>query len=309
MKTFIQTVAAATCALLGGTNAFGQASSPRPPVIDIHVHAPASAIPGWHSVDSALNIRYRLVTVATPELDVWHRAGTDRFLPALGFPCDKGKAVFSGAQCYETMTDLPDLTSLRELVKTGRIKAFAELIPQYVGMSPTDPRLMPYYALAEEFDIPVGIHMGPGPPGAAYDLGGRRSKTPDFRQAWNDPILLEAVLLQHRKLRLFVMHAGWPMLESMTALLYAHPNVYVDVGVLQRTGLVPRAAYYRHLRGLVDAGFGKRIMFGSDSPAGQLRQGIEAVVAADFLTEEQKGDILCGNAQRFFRLPDILCRR
>jgi len=59
---------------------------------------------------------------------------------------------------------------------------------------------------------------------------------------------------------------------------------------------------------LVDAGFGKRIMFGSDTPAGSDRRGIDAILAADFLTAEQKADILCGNAMRFLRLPEAVCR-
>lgn len=29
-------------------------------------------------------------------------------------------------------------------------------------------RLEPYYALAEELDVPVGIHTGLGPPGTPY---------------------------------------------------------------------------------------------------------------------------------------------
>jgi hypothetical protein len=37
-------------------------------------------------------------------------------------------------------------------------------------------------------------------------------------------------------------------------------------------------------------------MFGSDTPAGSARRGIDAILAADFLTAEQKADILCGNA-------------
>jgi uncharacterized protein len=106
---------------------------------------------------------------------------------------------------------------------------------------------------------------------------------------------------------IFVMHAGWPHLERMIALLYAHPNVYVDLAALQSPAIMPRVAYYRHLRGLVDAGFGKRIMFGSDFPD-QTGPGIEAVLAADFLTAEQRADILCNNAVRFLRLDDSVCR-
>ena len=119
-------------------------------------------------------------------------------------------------------------------------------------------------------------------------------------------MMLEEVLLRHKRLRLSVMHAGWPRLESMVALLYAHPSVYVDLAGLQTQALVPRAAYYRHWRGLVEAGFAARIMFGSDFP-NQLTEGIEAIVGADFLSEPQKADILCNSAARFLRLPAALC--
>ena len=124
--------------------------------------------------------------------------------------------------------------------------------------------------------------------------------------AMGDPLLLEEVLLRHKRLRLFVMHAGWPQLDRMIALMHAHPNVYVDVAALQTQALVPRPGYYRHLRGLVEAGFAKRIMFGSDFP-NQVGPGIDAVLAADFLNGEQKSDILCNNAARFLRLNPSPC--
>jgi hypothetical protein len=36
--------------------------------------------------------------------------------------------------------------------------------------------------------------------------------------------LLVACFFVTKRLRLFVMHAGWPRLDSMLALLYSHPN-------------------------------------------------------------------------------------
>jgi predicted TIM-barrel fold metal-dependent hydrolase len=102
------------------------------------------------------------------------------------------------------------------------------------------------------------------------------------------------------------MHAGWPRLESMLALLSVHPGVYVDVAALQSESVMPRAAYYRYLRGLVESGFAKRIMFGSDFP-NQVETGIDAILSADFLTGEQKSDILCNNAARFLRLNPSPC--
>jgi predicted TIM-barrel fold metal-dependent hydrolase len=176
-----------------------------------------------------------------------------------------------------------------------------------MGIPPNDPRFEPYWELAEEFDIPVGIHMGPGPPGgAAYDSSPAVFKSPNFRMAAGDPLLLEEVLLRHKRLRLFVMHAGWPHLDSTLALLYGHPNVYVDIGVLQWPTLVPREGYYRYLRALVENGFAKRIMFGSDF-ADQVDSGIDAILAADFLSAEQKSDVLCNNAMRFLRLNEAVC--
>jgi predicted TIM-barrel fold metal-dependent hydrolase len=124
--------------------------------------------------------------------------------------------------------------------------------------------------------------------------------------ALSDPLILEEVLLRHKKLRLWVMHAGWPRTEAAIALLYAHPNVYVDVAALSAENLVPRANYYAFLRALVDAGFSKRIMFGSDFP-NQVESGVAAIVGADFLTGEQKSDILCNNAARFLRLDPTTC--
>ena len=93
----------------------------------------------------------------------------------------------------------------------------------------------------------------------------------------------------------------------MIALLYAHPNVYVDTDGLQSDRIVPRAGYYRYLQSLVENGFGKRIMFASDFPD-QIEMGIDAILSANFLTTEQKGDILCNNAARFLRLDATLCQ-
>jgi hypothetical protein len=47
---------------------------------------------------------------------------------------------------------------------------------------------------------------------------------------------------------------------TLLAVLYAHPQVHVDVGVI--VFIQPRPAFYRYLQGIVDAGFGSRVMFG-----------------------------------------------
>ena len=258
-------------------------SQPRPPVIDVHVHSTNTSPQQALDRMKSLNIRFLVVSSLTSDLPQWASAFDGaQFLPGLVFPCSDGRAPITGRPCFDKDTELPDVMWLTSELKAGHIKAFSELSPQYLGMSPADSRMEPYWQLAEQFDLPVGIHMGPGPPGIAYDTSPVPFKSPAYRMAMSDPLLLEEVLLRHKRLRLFVMHAGWPQLERMIALMYGH------------------------LRGLVEAGFGKRIMFGSDFPD-QAGPGIDAILTADFLSAEQKADILCNKAVRFLRLNASLC--
>ena len=48
-------------------------------------------------------------------------------------------------------------------------------------------------------------------------------------------------------------------------------------------------------------------MFASDFPD-QIELGIDTILAANFLTTEQKADILCNNAARFLRLEMSICQ-
>ena len=90
----------------------------------------------------------------------------------------------------------------------------------------------------------------------------------------------------------------------MLALLYAHPQVYIEVGVIN--WILPRAEFHRYLRRIVEAGFGNRVMFGTDQAVwpDSIRLSIEAIESADFLSEQQKRDIFYNNAARFLRLSD-----
>jgi len=190
----------------------------------------------------------------------------------------------------------PTPDQLRAQHRAGKLKSMSEITIQYAGIAPTDPRFAPYWALAEELDVPVGIHMGPGPPGVSY-IG-----LLEYRMALTDPLQLEEVLMKHPKLRVFVMHAGWPMADRTMALMYAHPQVYVEIGVIDHA--FPRAEFHRYLKQLVDAGFGKRVMFGSDQMVwpGAIEVAIANLEAAAFLTPGQKRDIFYNNAARFLRL-------
>ena len=188
----------------------------------------------------------------------------------------------------------PDAHELGKKFETGELKVFAEITSQYRGVKADDPRLTPYWDMAAELDVPVGIHMGVGPPGA-HLLG-----APGF--VVQRPTHLEPILKKHPNLRIYVMHGGMPYIEDMKALMYAYPQLYLDTGVLQIA--MTREAYYNYLEDLVVAGFTDRIMFGSDQMnwPGLIDEGINAINDAPFLTYEQKKMILHDNAARFLRL-------
>jgi predicted TIM-barrel fold metal-dependent hydrolase len=90
----------------------------------------------------------------------------------------------------------------------------------------------------------------------------------------------------------------------MTALMYRYPQVYVDLSTI--SWIIPRNVFYGYLKGLINAGLEKRLMFGSDQMAWPETIGlaIEAIESAGFLTEEQKRDIFYNNAVRFLRLEE-----
>lgn len=214
----------------------------------------------------------------------WREVAADRFIPAANFFVDDGLPPESRA------------AELEAQVTAGEVRLFAEITPQYRGLPPDHPSLEPLYALAERRDVPVGIHMGYGAPGGPYWL------YPRYRAALGNPLLLEEILVRHPKMRIYVMHAGMPFTDEMIALMYSHPQVHVDISA-DNVG-VPRAEFHHHLRRLVGAGYGKRIMFGSDQMVWPQAIGvaIEAIAEADYLSEEQKRDILYNNAARFLRL-------
>jgi uncharacterized protein len=317
--------------LLIGAAAIVSAQTPvaaRPPVIDVHVHTfggfpgaapmcpfnpqflaadPAfKADPiGWAKQDctellepsktqdeymEAVLAEYERLNVTAvvmgdrKSVQKWKDAAPARIIPGTSF--DNG--IASGKYV--------PVEELRTAFTKDGFKVMGEVGLQYQGLSPSDPSVDKYFALAEELDIPVGIHMGTGGSGRA------NITMPKFRGSMGNPLLLEDLLAHHPKLRVWIMHAGYPMIEELLTLLQANAYVYVDVA-----GLIwsyPLKEVHGYIQRIVEAGFEDRVMFGTDQLVWPklMAASIGVIEGATYLSPQQKRDILYNNAARFLRL-------
>lgn len=234
-----------------------------------------------------LNMRNIYAMTCGQYLDDYIKNGGQRIIPGLDFS-------------FANVDRTPE--KIKELLSSRKYKVFGEIGLQYDGISPSDSVFEPYLKVAEELDMPVAIHMGTGPPGAPY-LGLKK-----YRARLNSPLIIEEALIRHPKLRVYIMHAGWPMIDDLLALLWTYPQVYIDLGLICYA--IPRAEFYTYLKRIVEASFGKRVMFGSDQMnwPGAIEVGIEAIEQARFLSKDQKRDILYNNAARFLRFSKEECK-
>jgi predicted TIM-barrel fold metal-dependent hydrolase len=282
----------------------------RPPIIDMHMHAkqrndigpagsaaprPCAASPctltpaqfvgdgevlrGTLAAMDRYNIVLGFLSDIPERVDLWMRSGPARFLPSPWIPFELGSS------------ELPNIEKLRDDYRSGRFKGMGEITTEYSTIAPNDPRLRPYFALAEELDIPTLIH--------ALGLG---APLPGFRSSLGHPLLLEDVVIQHPRLRLYFENAGYPFLDEAIALMTQYPHVHADLSTI--TWYIPKTAFDRYLGGLIEAGLGKQLMFGSDQMwwPEAIGLGIERIESAAYLTAEQKRDIFYNNAARFLRL-------
>jgi len=217
----------------------------------------------------------------------WRDTAPDRFIAGAGV---RGSAD----------TPLPEIGVLRKAFAEGRLRVLGEVTAQYAGLSLSDAKYEAYLALAEELDVPVALHTGLGPSGTSYDPCCR-----GFRASLGNPLLIEEALNRHPKLRVNLMHAGWPYLQETIALMVVYPQVHADLGATD-WGL-PRPEFHAYLGALMRAGLGKRLMFGSDQMYWPelIGMAVDAIDSATFLTSAEKRDIFHGNAVRFLQLEPV----
>ena len=208
------------------------------------------------------------------------RCGPGRVIPGTGFEA--------------AGTRIPLDAAARSFTKDG-FKVMGEIGLQYQGISPSDMAWTSTLRSRRN-------STSPSPSTWARAAPAEPTSRPTFRGSMGDPLLLEELLARHPKLRVQVMHAGYPMIDNMLTLLQANSHVYVDLA-----GLIwsyPLKEVNRYIERLVDAGFGDR---------DHVRHRPAGLAEADGVFHrhrpecrlpdaEQKRDILYNNAARFLRI-------
>jgi hypothetical protein len=292
------------CVILLAAN---QNKIPTRKIIDVHFHARkfndyanppppnpiTGKIPKWKNDKEVIEMMLatlknnNVVKVITAgsltTIHDFQMADPERFIASLGYPDMENNP-------------LPDTADFIRNFREKKFLVFGELGLQYVGKTLADPELEPYLAICERLGIPVAVHTGMSFPNTTYTC------CPKFRTSLGNPQLIEEVLIRHPKMKIQLMHMGFPYLQETKAILNVYPQVYADIAGIDWLRPVPE--FYSYLKSFIEGGFGKRIMYGSDQMAWEdaIPLSIKNVENAPFLTEEQKQDIFYNNAARFYNI-------
>ena len=226
------------------------------------------------------NIEHAVICCKVDALEMWTTADS-RFIPG-----------------YMDEEELIPIDQFEEMIKTGKIKVFGEILGVYMGRTLNDPIYDPYLEICQEYGIPVAYHTGGGPPMTPYTC------CPDFRISKGDPLLIEDVLVKYPGLKIYLMHAGEVFFEHAARMMALYRQLYVDIGVLLWVDPIVQDYAVRFLKLAKTAGILDRVMFGSDQMIwpGGISKSIEFLNSLDFLTEAEKHKILYSNAKTFLGL-------
>jgi predicted TIM-barrel fold metal-dependent hydrolase len=297
------------CIIIGCTFLLAADKKQAPPrkIIDVHFHArlltdypdplppnPATGkIPAYKNDKEMMDMMLATLrdnnvvkVIASGNLTTvsnYQMADPERVIPGFDYP-------------FQGNNSLPDTATFVRYIQEKKLRVFGELALQYEGKTLADPELEPYLSICERLTIPVALHTGLAPPNTPYTC------CPKFRTHLGNPQLIEEVLIKHPKLKIQLMHMGFPWLQETKAIMHIYPQVYADIGVLDWSR--PVSEFHSYLKSFMESGFGKRIMFGSDQMAwpDAIPLAIQNVENAPFLTEEQKQDIFYNNAARFYNI-------
>jgi hypothetical protein len=156
--------------------------------------------------------------------------------------------------------------------------------PVHGGFRADHRALYPAYALCQERGVPIVVHCG-------------TSTFPGAENQWADPIYLDDVLRDFRRLDVVLAHGGrgW-WYDAAAFLALANPRVWIELSGLPPSRL--QTYYARHNW----ARLTRRMIFGTDWPGipgiAKNARGVAALMPDDTTADA----VLAGNARQVYRL-------
>ncbi len=257
-------------------------------VFDVHLHGSKNISDQLANLAQA-GVYKAAISTSWDQQNSYRGKSDINILFGLMFPCPNGKVPYSLQPCYQDGQDWPSPGWVEQQIKERKINFLGEVLSQYYGISSSDSLLLPYYTLAEKYSIPVGIHTG----GAGPNHGSQ-----NFKMELGRPLYLEKMLSKFPKLKVWIMHGGDQYYEETISLMKQNKRVYADISVLSNPHIVTSDRFATIMKAFIGAGFGDRLMFGTDN--GDVQSVIAAVEGITFLSRMQKDKIFYRNAERFF---------
>lgn len=257
-------------------------------VFDVHLHGAAAP---EQQMNNLIANGVKTIAVSTSWKQQQTYQSTDQLsvLHGLFVPCPNGKVPYSKQQCFADGKEWPDIHWVEQQIKEKNIDFIGEVLAQYHGISSSDTLMYPYYALAEKYDLPIGIHTGSAGP----DHG-----CPNFKEEMGNPMLLKETLIKFPKLRVWLMHGGASFVKECIEMMKTYPGLYADISVLNNPNIIPVKDFASIMKAFIDAGLEDRLMFATDNA--DIKACINSVEQLDFLSSKQKVKIYSLNAETFF---------
>ncbi len=183
-----------------------------------------------------------------------------------------------------------DLEELRGYLREGFVRGF-KLYPGYEPFYPSDERLHPVYALAEEFDVPVMIHSGD-----TYD--------PKGKIKFSHPLHVDDVAVDHPNVKLIICHIGNPWVRDTMEVVYKNKNVYTDISGLVLGDFSDRFEAYmrKQIQEMLLYGVEpEKVLYGTDWPISSMQSYLEFIDELK-IPERDRNKIMWENAARLFKV-------
>lgn len=185
-----------------------------------------------------------------------------------------------------------EVARLEKGLKSGAYKCI-KIYLGYVHQYASSPNYQPAYRLAEKYDVPVVFHSGD-----TYDM--------DAKLKYADPLTIDEVAVDHRKIKFVIAHLGNPWTQSAAEVAYKNPNVFLEasaflIGDLSKK---PPAAVKKLMVEQISWVFDyvedpSKVMFGTDWPLVNIRS--YAQVFKDAIPREHWQAVFHDNAARIYK--------